>query len=383
MADSTCCIMLKPCPSGDILYIKAGSSTGAYASSWTPFIGNRVTINIDIYSGITWYVVGLCCKEENVPNCKTYGECSQNSIESIPIAAVTQVGTGDCPTFKTNVCCVKLYNCQTGQVISAVMNTADVPFWGELFDNSWSVTLEYYNIPGIWNVENICCNYDDPTYGNCGDGSCSINNFYIDPNVVTLNTRTVNDAIENIVGCSHTCYSLLPCDGGAAIYRSFDNSDLLYEYINTAITVQEIPGQVPAGTYYITVDCTYYPSYQDSCCNSAGASLVVTDSYADCACFLGPPPVKYTRVIPKPDRFFYKIDQSQCDITANIQFGEAYYRLFKNLKYGINDECDTLDLNKLWIKKELSDYSMMYDPTLCIGSEAPTTNCADPCNLTR
>lgn len=380
MADSTCCIMLQPCPSGEILYIKVGPSTEAYALSWVPFIGNRVNINIDIYSGITWYVVGLCCSDlDPQPSCKTWkSNCSENSIESIPISAVTQVATGECPTFKTNVCCVSLTNCYTGAIMSAVMNSEDIRFWDNLFNNGYSVYLDYYNIPGLWNVSNICCNYDNPTYGNCGDGSCSINNFYIDTNLITINEDDENNPIA---GCPYVCYSLTPCNGGNILYFRFINSTQIYEYINTAVTVQEIPGEIPAGTYYLAEHCT---SYITPCCaHTASTQLVITDSYADCACFLGPEPVKYTRVIPKPDRFFYKIDQSQCDITANIQFGEAYYSLFKNIKYGINDECDTLSLDKLWIKKELSDYALMYDPTLCVGSTEPTTNCADPCKLTR
>jgi hypothetical protein len=368
--------MLQPCPSGEILYIKAGPSADAYALSWAPFIDNRVTINIDIYSGITWYVVGFCCNENGQPECNTYNpQCNQNSIESIAINLVTQVGTGPCPTFKTNVCCVNLFNCDTQVTMSAVMNDADIPFWNNLQDNGYSVYLDYYNISGLWNVNYICCNYDNPIYDECQDNSCSINNFYIDPEVIT--------GIVEVNGCYITCYTLRPCNGGPDLNYRFDNSGEVFQYIDTAVTVEEIPGRVPAGTYYLSVYCTYYPANEQPCCAETEAILVITDSYEDCACFLGPEPVKYTRVIPKPDRFFYKIDQSQCDITANIQFGEAYYRLFKNIRYGINDECDTLSLDRLWIKKELSDYALMYDPTLCVGSVPPETNCADPCNLTR
>lgn len=370
MANSTCCIMLQPCPSGEILYVKAGPSTEAYALSWAPFIGNRVTINIDIYSTIKWYVVGFCCED----SCLSWNQsCNQNSIESIAINLVTQVDTGPCPTFKSDVCCVSLYNCKTQQRISALMNNADISFWDNLLTNQYSVYLDYYLIPGLWNVDNICCNYDNPTYGNCDDDSCSINNFYIDPEVIT---------IEEVSGCPIICYRLRLCTGSPDLYFSFGNSGEVYQYLDTAITVEEIPGQIPAGTYYLNVYCEYF-SNEEPCCDIADGDLVITDSYEDCECFLGPEPVKYTRVIPKPDRFFYKIDQSQCDITANIQFGEAYYRLFKNIRYGINDACDTLSLDRLWIKKELSDYALMYDPTLCVGSVPPATNCADPCNLTR
>lgn len=91
--------------------------------------------------------------------------------------------------------------------------------------------------------------------------------------------------------------------------------------------------------------------------------------FDDCQCCLPipePVPVKYTRVIPKPDRKFYQIKQSQCDVTGNIRFAEGYYRLFKTLKYGIANACDNINLEKLWIKKNLSDLAMINDPTACI-----------------
>lgn len=95
----------------------------------------------------------------------------------------------------------------------------------------------------------------------------------------------------------------------------------------------------------------------------------VPQIFADCECCLPTPeptPVKYTRVIPKPDRKFYQIKESQCDIKSNIKFAEGYYRLFKTLKYGIANACDNINLEKLWIKKNLSDLAMINDPTACV-----------------
>jgi len=95
----------------------------------------------------------------------------------------------------------------------------------------------------------------------------------------------------------------------------------------------------------------------------------VPQIFDDCTCCLPAPepaPVKYTRVIPKPDRHFYQITQSQCDIQGNIRFANAYYRLFKNLKYGVNSQCDTVSLDRVWIKKQLSDLAVINDPTACV-----------------
>lgn len=95
----------------------------------------------------------------------------------------------------------------------------------------------------------------------------------------------------------------------------------------------------------------------------------VPQIFDDCECCLPTPepaPIKYTRVIPKPDRKFYQIKESQCDIKGNVRFAEGYYRLFKKLKYGIDSACDNINLDKLWIKKNLSDLAMINDPTACI-----------------
>jgi hypothetical protein len=96
--------------------------------------------------------------------------------------------------------------------------------------------------------------------------------------------------------------------------------------------------------------------------------------FEDCECCLPAPepePVKYTRVIPKPDRAFYQITQSQCDIQANIRFADNYYRLFKKLKYGMNSMCDNVDLDRVCVKKMQSYLAVINDPTACVITPAP------------
>jgi len=75
------------------------------------------------------------------------------------------------------------------------------------------------------------------------------------------------------------------------------------------------------------------------------------------------PPV--IRSVPKVDKEFYRITRSKCDIQANIKFGKAYYDQVKQARYGIQINC-VVDLDKLWIKKQLSDLAMISDPTACI-----------------
>jgi hypothetical protein len=112
--------------------------------------------------------------------------------------------------------------------------------------------------------------------------------------------------------------------------------------------------------------------------NSANITILqneqgVLQIFEDCVCCLppvSPEPVKYTRVIPKADRTFYKIAESQCDITANIKFANAYYNIFRQIRYGIASNC-VVDEHRILIKKELSDLATLYDPTACVITTPP------------
>jgi hypothetical protein len=72
---------------------------------------------------------------------------------------------------------------------------------------------------------------------------------------------------------------------------------------------------------------------------------------------------KYTQ---KPFKKFYHIVDSDCDIRDNQKFGNSYYKLFNQIKNGIQNCCDNIDFEKLWIRKELSDYSKINPPDQCV-----------------
>lgn len=107
----------------------------------------------------------------------------------------------------------------------------------------------------------------------------------------------------------------------------------------------------------------------------------VPQIFDDCDCCLptpAPAPIKYVRSEPKADRIFYKIAQSQCDITANIKFANAYYNIFKQIRYGIASNCE-VDESKILLKKQLSDLATLYDPTACVITTPPIpVVCAEP-----
>jgi hypothetical protein len=140
-------------------------------------------------------------------------------------------------------------------------------------------------------------------------------------------------------------------------------TEALSGVLNKVINIEGYPG------ICWSVSVVVYEDQDTEIVTIATNDRDVPQIFDDCECCLPAPepaPVKYTRVIPKPDRKFYQIKQSQCDITANIRFAEGYYRLFKHLKYGIDSQCDNINLDKLWIRKNLSDLAVINDPTACI-----------------
>lgn len=107
----------------------------------------------------------------------------------------------------------------------------------------------------------------------------------------------------------------------------------------------------------------YGPYTEDTGCPCA--YYTVSDSFPDCECCIGPIPVPWVRFVQEPVRDHTVVRISECDIQTNKKFAENYYKLFKGLKYGIENCCNGIDYDKLWIQKELSDYSLLKDPDLC------------------
>ena len=103
-------------------------------------------------------------------------------------------------------------------------------------------------------------------------------------------------------------------------------------------------------------------------------SVTVTQGgYADCTCCLptpAPEPTVFTRTTQKPVKKFYHIADSECDIRVNTKFANNYYKLFNTIKNGMGNCCEGVDLDKLWIEKELSDYSLINPPGECVTPPA-------------
>lgn len=96
---------------------------------------------------------------------------------------------------------------------------------------------------------------------------------------------------------------------------------------------------------------------------------VTQGGYADCTCCLptpAPEPEVFVRTTQAPVKKFYHITDTECEIRTNSQFAENYYKLFLGMAYGIANCCTTINFDKLWIKQELSDYSRINPPDVCI-----------------
>lgn len=303
-----------------------------------------------------------------------------------------------------NVTCYVLTPCdQTGNVIVAANSEFStyvngyVNIDGSCFyvtegeDCSNTIHVNYTNIISVANCS--ACNPPEVQYG-LRDCSSQQPTIYT-TEALTPGIATYLGDVVTIAGYPNTCWTVVELGGtpqAIVILNSYKDcatcigvapspppvykltnclNDQLFLYtlnsqfalaLNLVVKVTEDPSycfivtEVPFDDQ-TTIDLTILENEQG-----------VLQIFDNCECCLPTPepaPVKYVRTEPKPDRIFYQISQSQCDITANIKFANAYYALFKKLKHGMGNCCDNLDLEKVWMDKELSDYAMINDPSAC------------------
>jgi hypothetical protein len=190
--------------------------------------------------------------------------------------------------------------------------------------------------------------------------------------VITENGTTQAITILNDFATCQECIGEVPIPLPPPVYELENcvTEDILYtlnsqfaQAVDQVVNLNGYPGECWSVTELLFDD---QETTSESIAVNTQGTLAI---YENCPCCLPPvppEPVKYTRVIPKPDRKFYQITQSQCDIQANIRFADNYHRLFKMLKYGINSMCANVDLNRVWIKKMQSDLAVLSYPEACI-----------------
>jgi hypothetical protein len=325
------CVTLVPCDgSSDNINLRI---LPANVVAWQALVGSRIQLN-GTYGPAVWYVQSIILDTDPAFQI----DCKNSPLAPL-FSTITVVGIGPCGEEITSTnCCALVTNCLTTQVLNVALGAA-----GSTEYNNWEGLIDHLieiddpNYPGVWHVDGLCCMNAlvDP----CTNVSaCALGGISIVFDLVTDNGEDV---------CPPNIYKLTNCQTKLSIYTETN----LYSYLESVISIVEFPG-------------CWSVAYEDQLVQTQEVTLI--EGYDDCECCLEPIPEKYTRVIPKADRQFYQVTQGQCDIKANVRFGEGYYRLFKKLKYGIDSACDNINLDKLWIRKQLSDLATINDPTACI-----------------
>jgi hypothetical protein len=184
----------------------------------------------------------------------------------------------------------------------------------------------------------------EPTFFDGCDG-LQVGDIVLDPNSIINITPFPNGAACPTLDCRTLTNCVKPTE-------TITLSGNISFYEGMVVALQEYPGKF------------WYVGEPDLCINSIDVYTIV-QSYANCEDALPPVVESYTRVEPKADRNFSAITVSEQDIRDNVRFGNAYYDLFRSLKYGINNFCDNLTIEKTWMRKELSDMNQLLDPTAC------------------
>ncbi len=181
--------------------------------------------------------------------------------------------------------------------------------------------------------------------------------------VLDANTITVlSELPEGSICPTLDCNTLTNCNKPSETILA--NNISVYEGV--VVSLQEYPGK-----FWIVGEATL--------CLEGSEAVTVTQSYATCEDTVVLEPAQYTRIEPKPDRTFSAVTVSEQDIRDNVKFANAYYDLFRSLKYGINNFCDNLTLEKTWMRKELSDLDMIYNESECtITTPVTPVVCPEP-----
>jgi len=333
------------------------------------------------------------------PDCPT--ECT--------LTPIGYDGRGQCDCtnqFIIAACCYELSDCQ-GEAESIITDT-DL---SDYFDASNIIKIDGSDV--CWEIiklpDGICpgavsvivsdvytdCLFCNPSYAlyNCNDVSVVIYttqdfSAYVTPSLtvqlvefggacwqVGINTSesftpiTITVSGEPYASCAECIpiyYVLENCETEEIIYA--EPSDELLANNGLVVNIEEetgcwTVGKIQAFTEEILVPVT-----------------VTQGGFADCTCCLptpAPEPTVFTRTTQDPVKKFYYVTDTECEIRVNTRFADNYYRLFQGLRYGIHNCCDNINFDKIWMAKEMSDYSLINPPDVCIPTT--TTVVVDSC----
>ena len=182
------------------------------------------------------------------------------------------------------------------------------------------------------------------------------------PEIITVS----GDPYTSCTECIPVYYTLTNCETEQVIYAE-PTAELLAND-GLVVNIEEETG------------CWTVERFQEFTEEILVSVTITQGGYADCTCCLptpAPEPTVFTRTTQQPVKKFYHITDTECEIRVNTRFADNYYRLFQGLKYGLKNCCGDVNFDKLWITKELSDYSLINPPDACIP--VVTTVVVDTC----
>lgn len=253
--------------------------------------------------------------------------------------------------------CITLQNCQTGELVYvSTFTNSDVNLFFEAQLGNVVQITDPENFPDIYyTVETICTSFQS-TPGSacetCFRDAVTVGAEYLFETELTICPTSTAYVLVNCKASNITIGA--PADLVQSAATVLVTSSDLALYVGSVVNIVEYPDNCYTVFGPYTEDtgcpCEYY---------------TVTDAHKDCECCLPDEPTVFVRTTQKPVKQFYHITDSECEIRINTKFANNYYKLFNTVKNGMGNCCDGVDFDKLWIEKELSDYSRINPPGQC------------------
>jgi hypothetical protein len=111
--------------------------------------------------------------------------------------------------------------------------------------------------------------------------------------------------------------------------------------------------------------------------------VTITQVCDDCVTCLPVIEPEIPKVVAEYFEEFTQTLEDQCEIDTNVKFANAYWELFKSLKHGMESSCETIDMDRITVKKREIDLAKLYDATACVIPEpAPEPEvCVEPTGI--
>lgn len=287
--------------------------------------------------------------------------------------------------------CVTLISCRTGETVYYETGSGNAETFvnsitiGDVIEINYPSLFpdQYYKLTQFCNVFEPACSECSGSPNKIIDDGTAVNYWYATQFGTDCPEVQVPPSLAYVlVNCLADIVFVDPKDIAQSPETALVTSTDLSLYVGMVVNIEGYPGNCYSvlGPYDARTGCP---------CDE----VTITEGYADCQCCLPPPPPPTCCEIPKytqkPVKNYFRITDSDCEIKANTTFANNYYKLFTGIRYGIQNCCGDVDLDKIWMQKEMSDYEKIQFsgctaiyPDLCLyvtgttgcGSQTATYN---------